>query len=98
MDFPGLIFFQFHVYNQKIWFNNYLTFQNYTCKEKYSMTNHNFQQAFENQSDTTVHLVSGEFYQGICQKNDSSTFKMVTNENQTITIPYWTVKRAVTQK
>ena len=59
------------------------------------MINNGIQQAFENQTDTIVHLVSGEFYQGVCHENDSSTFKMITSENRTITIPYWTVKRTV---
>ncbi|MWV42248.1 hypothetical protein GRF59_01275 [Paenibacillus sp. HJL G12] len=56
------------------------------------------QQAMENRSDTIVHLVSGEFLRGICQKNDSSTFQIVTKDNETITIPYWTVKRATPQR
>lgn len=61
------------------------------------MENHHIQQALESQSDTIVHLVSGEFYRGVCQKNDSSTFKILTDANETITIPYWTVKRTVSQ-
>ncbi|AWB45763.1 hypothetical protein DCC85_17260 [Paenibacillus sp. CAA11] len=51
------------------------------------------QTAMGTSSQVNIHLVSGEFLSGTCEKtNDPNTIKIKTNNSEQI-IPYWTIKR-----
>lgn len=50
--------------------------------------------AAETNTEITIHLVSGEFYTGVCHRTDDPrTFVIVSNDRKPVIVPFWTVKR-----
>lgn len=51
-------------------------------------------QALEGNVLVTIHVVSGEYYEGYClmHENNKCFFKLKM-QNQTITLPVWIIKR-----